>query len=589
MADISKNSEQQYLLNGVPYNAPLEWEDVSIEAEYPDDSVQPSLTITEFNFNLEARKAINDWIAQGTSGGVGIFEGMPFDLNLFNNNPLSKSFKAFIDFRDNYNDRPDDGELSVSIMKDDSLKPFFDALNGTTCGYLEEIGVFTDSDYTDIPYVVEKKFNLFEILMASIVLYLMVKELSESIYRTADAIATVASLLLFVGTGSLALGSAFLAVAKAAINLAYTVVLLLAIIDLSKTLIETLLPPKRIHKGILLKTALTKIANHFGYQFTTSVSEYENVYYLPSNPNLDEKVVLGFIGVTAGTPKGIPSVLDYGYFTEDLFNLAKTLPYAKMALIGNTIHLRPKNDPFWIQQTQWELPDVLVNTLRYNLDDMRATRLYSFAVDTSDEWTIDNYDRTAVEIKTTPSAVINERAVLLKGLEEVDFQTALGNRKDELNALEKLLKKVAGAIDDLTGLFGGGTDFAGEIDSKVGILKQTSNWHTIPKLLYLSGGLMPTNHRSLWNAELLWDKYHIEKSFVSGNFNGQKQVYNDVNVPFGLEDFFQLTSNPYFKFNGEQAKITKFVWTVGEDSATINFTVKKPYTYNLKETKLIPE
>jgi hypothetical protein len=577
MADISKNSEQQYLLNGVPYNAPLEWEDVSIEAEYPDDSVQPSLTITEFNFNLEARKAINDWIAQGTSGGVGIFEGMPFDLNLFNNNPLTKNFKAFIDFRENYNDRPDDGELSV-------------------CGYLEEIGVFTDSDYTDIPYVVEKKFNLFEILMASIVLFLMVKELTESIKTTAENIGKLSAALtpspvvsVPPGVVPVSIGGIIFASLSVILQLAYVALLLLAIIDLSKTLFEALIPPKRKHKGILLKTALTKIANHFGYQFTTSVSEYENVYYLPSNPNLDEKVVLGFIGVTAGTPKGIPSVLDYGYFTEDLFNLAKTLPYAKMALIGNTIHLRPKKDPFWIQQTQWELPDVLVNTLRYNLDDMRATRLYSFAVDTSDEWTIDNYDRTAVEIKTTPSAVINERAVLLKGLEEVDFQTALGNRKDELNALEKLLKKVAGAIDDLTGLFGGGTDFAGEIDSKVGILKQTSNWHTIPKLLYLSGGLMPTNHRSLWNAELLWDKYHIEKSFVSGNFNGQKQVYNDVNVPFGLEDFFQLTSNPYFKFNGEQAKITKFVWTVGEDSATINFTVKKPYTYNLKETKLIPE
>ena len=84
MSDVSKSSESQYRLNGVVTNAPLRWEDVTIEAEYPDDSVQPSLTITEFNFNLESRQAINDWILSGTSGGVGIFEGMPFDLNLFN-------------------------------------------------------------------------------------------------------------------------------------------------------------------------------------------------------------------------------------------------------------------------------------------------------------------------------------------------------------------------------------------------------------------------------------------------------------------------------------------------------------------------
>ena len=85
MSDVSKNSESEYLLNGLPFNAPLQWEDVTINAEYPDDSIQPSLTITEFDFNLEARKFINEWIEKGTNGGVGIFEGMPFDLNLFNN------------------------------------------------------------------------------------------------------------------------------------------------------------------------------------------------------------------------------------------------------------------------------------------------------------------------------------------------------------------------------------------------------------------------------------------------------------------------------------------------------------------------
>ncbi len=587
MSNISKNTEQQYLLDGLPHNAPLEWRDVTVEAEYPDDSMQPSLTISEFDFNLKARTAINDWIAQGTSGGVGIFEGMPFDLNLFNNNPLTKNFKAFIDFREGYNDKIEDGEVSVSIMKDDDLKPFFDALNGTTCGYLEQIGVFTDGDYTNIPYVVEKKFNSFEILMSSVVLFLMIKELAEATERTANAIAEASGITASGFTG--ALGAAILLVAKALIAVIYTAILLLAIIELAKTLFETLIPPVRNHKGILLKKALTKIANHFGYDFESPISEYNNVTYLPSNPNLDEKTLLGFVSVTKGTQLGIPNQLDYGYFTEDLFNLAKTLPYAKMALIGNVIHLRPKNDPFWIQQTQWELPDILINTLRYNTDEMRATRLLSFSADTSDEWTIDNYDRTAVEIKTTPVSVINQRAVLLKGLEEMDFQVALGNRKDGLNALENLLKEVATLIDTVTGVFGGGTNFARSIDVKVGVLKTSTNWHTVPKLLYLNGERMPTNHRDLWNAEILWEKYHKEKSFVRDNWNGQKQVYNDIEIPFGLEDFFQLTTNAYFKFKGEQAKITKFVWTVGEDSAKISFTLKKPYTFNLKETKIIPE
>lgn len=596
MSDVSKSAESDYLLDGTSFNAPLKWEDVTIEAEYPDDSIQPSLTIKEFEFNLEARQAINDWIAAGTGGGVGIFEGMPFDLNLFNNNPLTKNFKGFIDFTNQLNDRPDDGVLNVSIMKDGDLKSFFDNLSGTTCGYLEEIGVFTDSDYTEIPYVVEAKFNLFEILMTSIVATLLAIQLAQSIATTADNINKVSiSTIPLPGVGptgpTLTVNSGAIAYATLSlvVQILYTAILLVAIIEIAKSLFETLVPPKRTHKGILLKLALEKIADHFGYQFTAPIDEYENVYYLPSNPNLDEKGFAGFISVTKGTQSGIPHNLDYGYFTEDLFNLAKSMPYAKMALIGNTIHLRPKNDPFWLQATQWELPDVLINTLRYNTDEMKATRLLSFSVDINDEWTIDNYKGTAVEIKTSPISVINRQAVLLKGLDEVNFQVSLGNRKDTLNDIESLLRNVGVFIDEVTGVFGGGSNFANKIDSKIGVLKQTSNWHTIPKVLYLSDGKMPLSHRSLLNAELLWEKYHKEKSFVRDNFNGQKLVYQDVEIPFGLEDFFQLTTNPYFQFNGIQAKITKFEWTVAEDVATISFWIRKPYTFNLKETKLIPE
>jgi len=416
----------------------------------------------------------------------------------------------------------------------------------------------------------------------------MIKEIEESIEKIAADVSTTAALLT-TSAFPIPVGSIAYAIALFAIRVIYTAILLLAIVELGKTLFETLIPPLRNHKGILLKTALTKIANHFGYQFNCPVVEYNNIVYLPSNPNLDEKTGLGFISSTKGTQSGIPNNLDYGYFTEDLFNLAKTLPYAKMALIGNTIELRPKNDPFWVQQSQWVMPDVIINTLGYNLNELKATNLLSFSVDTSDEWTVDNYEGTSVEIKTDPVSIIRERAVLLKGLEEVKFQVAHGNRKDKLNSLETILKTVGGAIDDVTGLFGTGTNLKSKVLNKIGSLKQSTNWHTVPKLLYLNGGKLPTNHRQLWNANLLWEKYHKEKSFVRDNFRGQKLLYNNITVPFGLEDFLKLTKNPYFTFNGLSAKIVTFTWTQGQDEAVIDFWVRKPYTFNLKETKIIPD
>ena len=340
----------------------------------------------------------------------------------------------------------------------------------------------------------------------------------------------------------------------------------------------------------MLKHALEKVCNHFKYDFVAPISEYNNIYYLPSNPNLDEKTALGFISVTKGTQSGIPNILDYGYFVEDMFKIGKDLPYAKIALYGNTIHLRPHNDPFWLQQSQWKAPDVLLKTTEYNTSELKSTRLLSFSVDTSDEWTIDNYKGTAVEIKTSPVSIINNRAVLLKGLDEVKFGVSLGNGKDELNAIETLLRDVGKFIDNLTGIFGGGSNFADIIEDRLGVLKQTSNWHTVPKVLWLDNtGKLPSNHRDLLNAEVFYDKYHVEKSFVKDNYRGQKKIENGVKIPFGFNDFLQLLSNSYFKSNGKESKITKFVWTVGEDEATIDYYKRSPYTKNLKETKLIPE
>jgi len=586
MSSVSKNSEQKYILNGVQYNAPIKWEDVTISADYVNDSIQPSLSIDEFEFPLESREAINKWISDGLTNGVGIFEGMPFLLRLFNNQPQTEDFKAFIDFTNGYKDLLQDGKVSVSIMKDRGLDNFFEQIEGTTFGYLFGIGEITFADYVNVDYVVEKKFNLIEILISSVILYLMIKELAEQVEKLADTIATISALL---ATSALPLpaGSIAYAIASAIIQAVYTAVLLIAIIDLGITLIETLVPPKRTHRAMTMKRLLEKVCTHFGYNLVAPISELDHVVFLPSNPNIDNKNLFGLLTSTNGAG-GIPNILDYGYRCSEMFDLAKKLFNGKMAIIGNDVHLRPKNDPFWIQQSTWNLPSILLQTKEYNTEDMKAERLLTFETDISDEWTIDYYFGTSYEIRTEAKTIIRKRAVLLKGLDEVNFVCALGNRKTELNGIEKLLKALAGVIDGLTGIFGGGTNFVSKISTKIGVLKQTSNWHTVPKLLYLNNGKMPSNHRQLWNAKILYDKYHKEKSFVLDNWHNQKEVYNDVDVPFGLTDYQQLTTNPYFFYKGNVAKITKFVWTVGSDRAKISFWVRKPYTNNLKEFYIYP-
>ena len=592
MSNLSKNAEAKFLLNGVQLNAPIEWEDIEIVAEYENDSIQPSLAIEEFTFPLEARQSINKWIADGLSSGVGIFEGMPFQLTLFNNQPIQENFKAFIDFTNGYRDLPEDGKVDVGIISDFSLDNFFEQIEGTTFGYLASINKVTFADYIGVDYVVEKKFNLIELLIASVVLYIMIKELVENVTRLIDQLNknTSASLPLpTVPVPTVDTNQIIYAVLSTIIQIIYIGIMLAAVINLGKALLDTLLPPKRQHKAIKLKRALEIICDYFGYGFNTSIPELENVVYLPSNPNLDEKTLGGLIAKTNGTPVGIPYVGDYGYRCDEMFNLAKDLFNAKIAIINNTVEFRSKNDVFWQQQSTWSLPDILLDTKQYNTDEIKPERLLTFVTDLNDEWTIDNYKGTAYEIRTNPKTVIRQKAVLLKGFDEVNFNVALGNRKDELNALEKFLSQVAGFVDKTTSVLGGGTNLKSLVTSKLGVLKVTNNWHSIPKVLYLNDGKLPINHRDLWNSKILYDEYYIEKSFVRNNFYGQKTVYKGISIPFGFEDYKQLTTNSYFLFKGKQAKIIKFAWTIGKDRATIDFWVREPYTFNLEETYINPE
>jgi len=586
MSNISKNTEIKFLLNNQQFNAPIEWEELEIEANYENGAVQPNLVIEEFQFPLEARQAILQWIRNGLTGGVGIFEGMSFQMTLFNNQSTQENFISYLDFTNGYKDLLEDQRVNVSLIKKDGLDSFEEKLAATTYGYLEAIGEITNSDYVNIDYVVEKKFNLIEILVTNIILYLLVKELAQSIRNTSDAISDVAA--LFANPFGGQVSAIVRAVAIALINVIYTAVILIAIIDLAQNFINTLVPPQRKHKAMTLRALLEKAANHFGYQFQSPIAELNTLHYLPSNPNLDEKTALGFISVTKGTQKGIPNTLDYGYTCAEMFELAKRLFNAQIAIVNGVLHLRSENDVWWRNQSNYQLPNVRIEAVEYNTDELVGNRLISFQTDLNDEWTIDNFGGTAYEIRTTQITTINKEAVLIKGLEEINLNVALGNRKDNLNPLENLLKVVAQTIDNVTGIFGGGTNFKSLITDRLGMLKQSNNWHSLPKLLYLTGGKLPTNHRQLFNCKVLYDKYHNYRSFVRNNYGFQKVYYKNVTIPFGFEDYKQLTNNGYFYYNGKVAKMISWNWKPAQDKATASFFVFEVYTKNLKEIYINP-
>lgn len=588
MGNPSKSAQLKFTLDSKSIDAPVEWQDISIEATFDDQAIQPNITSSEFTFvNAEAIQ-IRDYITNGLNGGVGIFEGIPFNIETFNKDSSKSAFNGFLDLSDNFEDLDSVPKVKAKIMKENGLNSLNTRLSDLTYGYLEEKGVFTNSDYTEIDYQVIRSVNPLEIIISGITIYIMIKELQEIIKNIGKNIAIAAGDTSGGVFGPI--GAAIFLALSIAIDVIYAALIIIAVIELVRQLINLLFPPVRQHKTLFWRTALSKVADYLGYTFVSPINELDFIYYLPSNPNLDlEDEKTGLFKKFRGTSKGIPNSQDYGYNCSEMFSLAQKAFNAKFVIVGNELHLRSDNDPFWIKTSTYEMPDVLIEGKKYNTNEFVGDKIITFDWDIKDTWTTDNYTGTAYEIKTDAIKVNNPRAVTLKGQDTITLPVCLGTRKEKTTAIEKVILRLARKADGVVDAYLSKSTLATLVKERTGMLKVSDNNHSKPKLLYIIGDRMPSNHRDLWSAKVLWDQYHIHNSFVDNNYVGQKVIYEDKEIPFGFEDFLKLIDNSYFRnFKGEVSKATKLDWNIASDRATISFWTRKPYTNNLIETKIEP-
>ena len=72
----------QFYLNDVAVNPPANWQSLLIELNFDKDAPDARVTINDWDWIRENSDTINTWIAEGLTGGVGVFEGMPFRIEL---------------------------------------------------------------------------------------------------------------------------------------------------------------------------------------------------------------------------------------------------------------------------------------------------------------------------------------------------------------------------------------------------------------------------------------------------------------------------------------------------------------------------
>ena len=579
-----------FFINGQLVNPPKEWLDVNILATFENGSPEANITSTDLTFVNAEAVLIRNWISAGLTGNVGIFEGIPFRIQLLNSTNTFDTFDGYLDLSDEFIEETP-VQVKCKIKKIAGVVSFSERIEGLTYNYLESIGVFVAGDFVNCRYVIQKEFEFLEFAMLSLSTFMLTRELADIIRAISKDFAIISGLTATSLTG--AVGALIYAIAVAIINLIYAALLIIYIIRLIKELVSYLFNPTRIHKGTTLRTLLSKACQHLGFGFQSSLSDLD-VVYLPtkSKPgNLDLSQFNSPLAQLIGTiGRGLPNSGDFGYTVAEMFQIVHKCFDAKTTIRTingvETVFVEPVNNfAFWIPTSGFTLVDVLDEQKQYNTDELKANRLIAFSLDLNDFWTLSNFRGNSYEITTDAILVNNVKLKTIKGFEEIRIPCALPTRKDGLTDFETALNVLCQIADSVVNFFGGNSQLSAYITNRVGAMKISSDVIQVPKLIKYSNGSIPSNHRDIWSAKYLENTYHNRKSFVRNNYGNQYRVFNERKIPFGFSGFLSLLNyGSCITSNGSTAEIKQINWTISSDTAIIDYKVKQIYTKNLNET-----
>ncbi len=626
-------------LDGTPLNGEsiLRLDEMSIKTSFISksrntDTAQPVISTNSLTFvDRAAVQIINYQLGGLTGASVGITEGMPLVMFVDDGITIDKFFDGYLDFNDY--EQVSSNMVTCGIKEIDGINSFDILSKNTYFNILEFQGVYTAADFIKIKAVVENPDALGE--AASLMLTLTVllieaikvgRDLIKEILPPPIPLAVTNNAVAHTtgGAGGLVAGPAYI-LTMVAINLVIFGIIVIQIVALMKKLANLLVPPVKRHSAIFEHTLLEKAINSLGFDFETNIVEMRNTVHLPGQPNAVFDNSLGR-KVVKEIASGVPKVGQPGDTLAGQINLMLNKYRGLIAIIGNVVHIRSKNDPFWIKNSTLILEDfgdIDVDALNlsserqnFNLKDLFANRLVSFTRDQSDSYTISEAQGTSFLAITNQKNINDPKRVVLKGLQETRIALSLGARKTELTQVENLLYQVLKAADTLASVMFLNRNMAGLIDGRIGALKLSNTAFNNPKTLYVEfidgEWEIPKNHRDILSARALYVKYHAEGSFVNTtpslsitastdssveykdtatpDYGNQKLLVNEPDFPFGYSQYLKMKNNSYFATSdGRRGKMENNDWRIRESLALLDYWIEHVWTKNLKETFVEPK
>lgn len=558
----------RHFLNGIEI-APKNLLELGVVSDFTE---RPSVLELNFDTVTLQREALD--IVKAHVQAQGVFEGIPYTVVMDGGINL----EYYVDLTENAIFR--DFEVEVKIKRRKGKDQFFDNADGLTFELMKAKGVAFN--FIDVPYIIVKD-NAVEIAIPiAISLYVMTKELIQAIKDLATA---TGNLIQAVTPNATLpplppLGSIIALVVTVIAQVIYTAAILVAVIKLAQQLFDLIFPKVRYYLGSKVKELLSKGCQYLGYSFqSTLLDSISGLSILPVPLVKQKKSIFDYIqnDLNFSFTKGYPTASDSTPTVGSLFKEMEKMFNAKTKVVNGVVQLEVRN--YWQNIT----PNTIVPALAlqgersdeytFNIEDSWKRYFIHYQVDYQDTHTLDYFDPTDAEYSCEPVSPINADLVCIKGLNDINIPFALGSRKKGLNWLEKFVKVFFELVDAVTGIFGGGTNFASIIENRIGVLQISSQFFSQSKIMYLIGGKQPANYEEFLKADALWNKYHYINQIQLNDY----KVRNEIRTRISEQDFVDLQSNNFADVEGQVCELLRIEWLDEKSNATISY--KEPFDY----------
>ena len=444
----------QFYLNDVAVDAPANWQSLLIELNFDSDAPDARVTINDWEWIRENSDTINSWIADGLTGGVGIFEGIPFRIELGKSGTIEQLYNGYLDLSTS---QIECNQVTATAKERLGIDYINDIADSFTFEYIQSQRPFS-SNYVYVPYVISTKPSAIEAILAAVSLITLIIELENALKSFFNYI---------IGLEVFAWEDLF----KIILHVAYISFLFATILKITQDMFNAIIQPVKYHAGMKIIDLCTVGSDWMGFDFASEtileLEEFADLVLLPQKYNIEVNDDIDFLqGITNAANLSLPTGTqlgssnhqqEQGYYNGTFGQLIRDLKVMFNAKViiqesstGERPTLRLERIDYSTSENLYNLPPIDNNdSYRFNVNDFNANYLVEFSLDSADKNTYQPYVGTVYQSTAKPITIDNTDLVIMKGLNSVSIPFALGKRKTTQTVPEKILIPIIIEIEQI--------------------------------------------------------------------------------------------------------------------------------------------